>query len=123
MLTGTLKVKDLEVKEESLIYTVFNNYNKILLLTPLFNIYKKDIIILTNFLNPFENKIICKLNTYTVNYYEELNIINGKKTANNSQDFYKIYHKNEEIVNFITYEQKKNRIPVRSGHKIPSLFE
>jgi hypothetical protein len=117
MITRALKVKDVKYKSNSLVYIVENNYNKILLLSPLEDVAQKDLIIQTTMLLPFKNKIICKTNEYMLKFYKDMNIIAGVKTANNSLYYNNIYHIGENIVNFISYEQrtrKKNQNDTRN---------
>lgn len=114
MIKGRLKVKNIEIVNNSIIYTVVNNYNGILYLTPLDNIVNKDLIILTNILFPFENKIICKTNEYLLKYYETHDIISGLKTANNNDKYNLIYHVGDDIVNFVLNDKKERKSPTKS---------
>jgi hypothetical protein len=104
---GIFKVDRLRIESNCIVYNVCNNNNKILLLSPMPSILTKDLIFMTTILKPFEKEIICKTNEYQLLWYNEMGIIDEKKTANNAQHYNNIYHTGDELVSFYCLMEEK----------------
>lgn len=103
-----IKVKSIDYNETSIIYHTDLSVDLPVIISP-HEIEKKDLLMMSLFLPPNEKKIICKTNYNVVAFYEDLNIILEKKTANNALYYDRIYHTGDIIAIGMILNANKNK--------------